>query len=194
MKLGASTLEDIEKDQKAFCNFFTEYALTTLERARLHPRLAPARLVDVHGAWCHDMKRVSNHEPHIEDGLDHFKRAAHLAFWVRRFDPVVEAVDLTKNLADAEGYGLTDAERDFRSLLYGYVNEYLAFDIAYQFCRYYESHKTENPADLSKFNLDREYVVMVCNFLKYKSVSPHALTVVLKSLFFGRQSPHYLPL
>lgn len=186
MKIDASTLVEIEGDKKAFGNFFSEFAMVTLERARLHPRMAPARLLDIHGAWCHDLKRVGDHEPHIEDGLDHFKRSAHLAFWIRRFDPVVEAIDLEKSLADAEGYGLTNDQKDFRNLLYGYVNEYLAFDLAFQFCRYYESHRTDGPVDLSAFKLDREYIAMVCNFLKYKSVSPHSLTVILKSLFYRR--------
>lgn len=186
MKINASTLDSIESDKKAFGNFFSEYAMDTMQGARLLPRIAPARLVDVHGAWCHDMGRVGDHEPLMEEGLDHFKRAAHLAFWIRRFDPVVEAIDLTLNLGDAEGYPLSKDEQDFRDLLYGYVNEYLAFDLAFQFCLYFESHRTENSVDLSGFKLDREYIVMVCNFLKYKSVSPHSLTVILKSLFFGR--------
>ena len=186
MKIDASTLALIEGDKKAFANFFSEFAMVTMEEARLLPRIAPARLIDVHGAWCHDLKRVADHEPQIEDGLDHFKRSAHLAFWIRRFDPVVEAIDLTKNLGDAEGYPLTSDVIEFRKLLYGYVNEYLAFDLAYQFCRYYESNRTDGPVDLTKFKLDREYIVMVCNFLKYKSVSPHSLTVILKSLFHRR--------
>ncbi len=186
MKIDGSTLETITGDKKAFGNFFSEYAMVTLDQARLMPRLAATRLADVHGAWCHDMKRVGDHEPHIEEGLDHFKRAAHLAFWLRRFAPVVEAVDLTLNLGDSEGYPVSKDEQEFRDLLYGYVNEYLAFDLAVSFCCYYESHRTENPVDLSGFKLDREYIAMVCNFLKYKSVSPHSLTVILKSLFFSR--------
>jgi hypothetical protein len=132
------------------------------------------------------MKRVGDHEPNLENGLDHFKRAGHLAFWLRRFAPIVEATDPKKNLADAEGYDLTNDEMALRDLLNGYVNEYVAFDISYNLCRYYEGHKLQNPIDLAAFKLDREYIGMVCNFMKYKSASPHAFTVILKSLFYAR--------
>jgi len=185
MLIESSTLEAIEKDRKSFVDFFSEYALSTMHEARLSPCLSYPRLEDAHGAWVHDLGRVGNHEKHIEEGLDHFKRAGHLAFWLRRFAPVVEARDDQNNLGDAPGYDLTNQEKAFRDILYGYANEYLAFDLAYQFCRFYESQR-ENGPNLSAFKIDRDYIITVCNFLKYKSVSPHALTVILKSLFFGR--------
>ena len=63
MDIDASTLEEIEGNRKSFGNFFSEYAMSVMEEAQLHPRIARARLLDVHGAWCHDMKRVAEHEP-----------------------------------------------------------------------------------------------------------------------------------
>ena len=136
-----------------------------------------------HGAWLSDLKRVNDHEPQLGGGLDHFKRRGHFAFWVRRMSPVVEAIDSTKNIADAEGYPLSVDEIAFRDLLFGYSNEYLAFDLGFQFCRYYEIGKTGGSARAQSLVLSEDYIRMACHFLKYKNVSPHSLYLIYKSLF-----------
>lgn len=175
-------IQEIE-DEKTFCVFVSDYAEAALRPARLFPRLSRQRLIEVHGAWKRDMERVGAHEKQLEDGLDHFKRSGHLAFWMRRFTPIVEAEDLTQNLADAAGYELLDTEREFRDLLFGYVNEYLAFDLGYQFTRFYEQTRLGASDRAKELVLNREYIAMACHFMKYKTVSPHALTMIYKSLF-----------
>jgi hypothetical protein len=128
--------------------------------------------------------RVGKNEPQLRlEGLDHFKQCGHLAFWLRRLSPIVEAHDMTLNLGDAEGYALTDDEREFRKLLLGYCNEYLAFDYAYQICKYYELGKEGGSERAASLIPVREYYVTACQFMKYKNVSPHALHLILKSLF-----------
>ena len=89
------------------------------------------------------------------------------------------------NLGDAEGYPLTVDEKEFRKLLLGYSNEYLAFDYSYQICKFYELGKDGGSDRAANLIPPREYYVTACQFMKYKNVSPHALHLVLKSLFLS---------
>jgi hypothetical protein len=186
MDIRTGDLEAIQ-DEGTFVRFFVDYAQDVLSQARLYPRLSQQRVIEAHGAWLSDLKRVNNHEPQLKkgDGLDHFKRSGHLAFWVRRMGPVVEAIDTTLNLADSPGYDVSEDEAAFRDLLFGYCNEYLAFDLGYQFCRYYEIGKRGGSARAEALVLDEDYIRTTCHFLKYKNVSPHALYLIYKSLFIA---------
>lgn len=140
-------------------------------------------MIEAHGAWVNDLTRVGSYEPQLKDGLDHFKQCGHLAFWLRRLGPIIDADDTTLNLGDAEGYPLSDDEKAFRKLLLGYRNEYLAFDYAFQICLYYEIGQEGGSARASNLHLSREYYQTICQFMKFKNVSPHAMHLILKSLF-----------
>ena len=185
MLFTAGKIEEIEADESAFCTFISQYTEAALSGARLFPKLSRLRLVEVHGAWKRDMERVGAHEKRLEDGLDHFKRSGHLAFWVRRFTPVVEASDTMLNLGDSEGYPLDQNEQAFRDLLFGYTNEYLAFDLGFQFSRFYEINREDATARAPLVRPSVEYIATMCHFLKYKTVSPHAMTMIYKSLFLA---------
>jgi hypothetical protein len=173
-------------DPEEFVRKFCDYATDVLRTCRLLPVASRPRLIEAHGAWANDLDRVGKHEPRLRDeGLDHFKQCGHLAFWLRRLSPIVEAHDTMQNLGDAEGYPLTDDEKAFRKLLLGYCNEYLAFDYAYQICKYYELGKQGGSERAAALVPTREYYVTACQFLKYKNVSPHAMHLILKSLFLS---------
>src|ERR1044071_4432111 len=118
MHIKAGDLEAIE-DEETFVQFFVAYAQHVLQQARLYPRLSRPKVVEAHGAWLSDLKRVNDHEPQLGGGLDHFKRCGHLAFWVLRMGPVIDAIDTTKNVADAPGYAVSADETAFRDLLFG---------------------------------------------------------------------------
>lgn len=180
MDIKAGDLEAIE-DEETFVHFFVDYAQSVMQHARLYPRLSKPRVVEAHGAWLNDLKRVTDRE-RLEEGLDHFKRSGHLAFWVRRMGPVVETVE-TISYQDSPGYELSGDEKAFRDLLFGYCNEYLAFDLGFQFCRYYETGKAGGSERANTLVLGEDYLKTTCHFLKYKNVSPHALFLIYKSLF-----------
>ena len=182
MRIGRSTLSDL-KDPNKFVAIFAEFAEHVLGKARLFPKLSKPRLIEACGAWKNDLDRVGSNEPNLEGGLDHLKHAGHLSFWLRRMSPLVEAIDLTKDFADAEGYPLSDSESAFRRILLPYANEYLAFDFGYQIARYYELAKEGGSSRASNMALSVDYYKTMCHFLKYKSVSPHALHLIYKSLF-----------
>lgn len=183
MKIVDGLLEGIESDEDHFVRTYCEYAESVLRQARLYPKFAKLRIIEAHGAWTNDLHRVTANEANLEDGMDHFKRCGHLTFWLRRMSPLVEALDLTLNLGDAEGHPLAADEKAFRELLFGYANEYLAFDFGYQFCLYYERAKPGGSQRAQNMVLNEDYLRTMCHFLKYKTVSPHAVFLVFKSLF-----------
>ena len=181
MQISEGLLEEIEADEDLFVKFFSSYSEMVLSEARLFPRLSFTRVVDAHGSWRHDLKRVGEYEPAIANGLDHFKRAGHLSFWLRRMSPIIELVDVTTNLGDAEGLPLSADESAFRLVLEAYSNEYIAFDIGLQFCKFYEISLGSSRA--INLILSRDYLVTMSNFMKFKTVSPHAMFLIYKSLF-----------
>ncbi|MEH2481544.1 hypothetical protein V1282_004901 [Nitrobacteraceae bacterium AZCC 2146] len=184
MRIQKGILDAIQ-DCEEFLHSFCEYSEGALLSCRLLPVISKPRLIEAHGAWVNDLSRVGAHEPNLEDGLDHFKRCGHLSFWLRRMGPIVEALDTTKNLGDSAGYDLSRDEIDFRELLLGYCNEYIAFDFSYQICKYYEMGKVPPSPRATAIAPSREYFQTMCQFLKYKNVSPHAMHLIFKSLFLG---------
>jgi len=185
MQISAGILEKIVEDEQAFCDTFIEYTRQTFAHAQLFPKLSMPRLVETRGAWHNDLHRVEEHEPNLENGLDHFKRCGDLAFWIRRMSPLIDAYDIQNNLADGAQPDLLPREARFRELLFGYANEYLAFDFGYQFCSYYEQAKEGGSNRAKNLQLSEDYIRSMCHFLKYKTVSPHALFLIYKSLFLG---------
>lgn len=183
MDVGTETLSSLQ-GRDAFVDAYSRYVTDVLhDGARLYPQFPIQRLHDAHFAWCDDLKRVGENEPLLEKGLDHFKQCGHLAFWLRRSSPLIDVIDETKNFADAEGYPLTDFERQFRELLFAYGNEYLAFDFGYQICRYHERAKPGGSQRAENLTPSVEFYTTTCHFLKWKTVSPHAVFLIYKSLF-----------
>lgn len=182
MRISSNILEEI-KELGAFKRFFENYVQSVLGEARLFPRLSMLRVEEVHGAWLNDLDRVGENERRLTDGLDHFKRAGHLAFWVRRMLPLVEAIDTTSGLGDSEGYPLTQQEKKFRELLFGYHNEYVSFDLGFQICKFYETAVNGENSRAGTLVLTEDFYNTICHFLKYKTVSPHSITMIYKSLF-----------
>ncbi|NEU11300.1 hypothetical protein G3T14_04065 [Methylobacterium sp. BTF04] len=183
MLINAGRLQAIEADENDFVGFYSEYSENILHLARLFPRLSRPRIIEAHGAWTKDLERVGSHENKLYEGLDHFKRAGHLAFWLRRMSPIVEFVDETMNIADGGEYTLDESELKFRDLIAGHANEYMAFDIGFQYCKFYElsvGSKIAGTLDLSE-----DYIRTTCHFMKYKQCSPHSLFMVYKSLFYS---------
>lgn len=167
----------------SFVKIYTDYACSVLQEARLYPKFSKPRLIEARGAWDNDLKRVEEHEPNLTEGLDHFKQAAHLIFWLRRMSPLVELVDTTSNLADSEGLPLTTDEVAFRAILLPYHNEYLAFDFGFQIIKFYELGKSDPSERAETIQLSADYYRTMCHFMKYKTVSPHAINLIYRSLF-----------
>jgi len=132
------------------------------------------RLWDAHGLWLEDLDRLKTYE--LAGGTpDHYKQSGHLIYWLRRSSPVIAMTDI------AGKKKISSDVADFRTLLFRYGNEYLAFDLGFRLCRFFESQKEGLDEDV--FRLKRDYLKAMAQFLKTKNVSPHALYIILKSLF-----------
>jgi hypothetical protein len=179
MIIGFNTIKKIEEDREEFYSLFEMHVREIFGNAGLEPVLQKQRLADIHYSWGRDMTRVGAKEPNLVHGLDHFKRLGHLVFWLRRFSPVVGANEIISNSE------LSESQSKFRRLFVNYANEYPAFDLGFQFCNLYftvHNQKPETPA----VELRPNFVEDMCYFLKYKSVSPHAIAMIYRSIFETR--------
>jgi len=177
------TITSMMADYLAFKASFENYAMEVCwDGCRLQPSMVDRRLRDAYSFWIDDIKRVGEIEPNLEEGLDHFKLCGHLAYWLRRTSPVVEFTDYSSPCEDDEGK-LTPDQEDFKDLLYEYGSEYLAFDLAFNLCMFHEQARADKTERSETLKLSRDYIRMVCHFMKCKHVSPHALTLLFKSLF-----------
>lgn len=187
IKVTSTTLQSVANDYDEFSRFFREYAFRfSVDNARLVPVVSAARLFDAHSFWKADLKRLtfSLHTDSVTP--DHFKQAAHLAYWLRRSGPVIEFFDSRGPMEPVIDKPLEDKYERIRELLFNYGTEYFAFDLGYLICRFYETNRSDGKHMSKDFTLDEEYIQTVCCFLKEKNVSPHALYLLYKSLFYKR--------
>lgn len=185
MKFTANTLTSFQ-DPAEFKRAFIFYATEAMHVAQLHPQFSHLRIDDAWGAWNHDLQRVGEREKKLSDGMDHFKQAGHLAFWIRRMGPVTEAMDLLADMPPEEAEKkLGGVGADYREFLFAYCNEYLAFDFGFNLCRFYELAQEPASDRAKELRLGEDYLRLACNFMKYKTVSPHAMMLVYKSLLLS---------
>jgi hypothetical protein len=180
MLIQPNILPSIRTDLGNFESVFADYAKETAVGALLIPILSAPRISDAHHAWIDDLKRIEEREVNLGDGLDHFKQCGHLAYWLRRFAPVVDYQDIAKQYTGEDLYA---NERELRKLLEEYGTEYIAFDLGFQICEYYERERVDRKASVRDIPVDMEYLTTVCHMLKFKHVSPHAIFLIYKSLF-----------
>ena len=185
MQITSETLSTIIDSEDGFVTVFKRYTEEVLRSAVLIPVLSKLRLKDAYGSWKNDLARVGDNEKHLTEGLDHFKQAGHLAFWLRRMSPLIEAYEIEGNYQDGQTYDVNGLAIDFRRLLFAYGNEYLAFDFAFQIVSFYEHSRSDRTGNGTAVRLSRDYYETICHFLKFKNVSPHALHLIYKSLFNG---------
>lgn len=165
------------KDRKWFIDCVAAHFTNHHQIMRVNVRLSARRLQDAHSFWLGDEQRILQTEMSSSLELDHFKQAAHLAYWLRRSSPIVEIIDNSNS-----GFENIDENREFH---YKYANEYSAFMFGYDICRFFEAHRVDSGVFANDFELDEDYVAVMCQFLKAKNVSPHALFLIYKSLFFN---------
>jgi hypothetical protein len=184
-KIDENTLARILTEFEQFKAFITEYIDDfALRGARLFPKYSVSRLKDAHHFWTQDIQRISKFSLNGKTP-DHFKQAAHLTYWLRRSGPVIDYLDAI-NPQDGVAEPPTAQENAVRDLLFNYSSEYLAFDLGYQVCRFYELGRLPVGAHPPAFDIDMDYILTMCCFLKEKNVSPHALYLTFKSLFYKR--------
>jgi hypothetical protein len=140
--------------------------------------MAASSILEAHTQWRGDLERISEFE--LNDGIpDHFKQAGHLAYWLRRCKPIYE-LNENKSYPPAGTKEDVDFTTDGQELLLKYANEYLAFSLGYHICLL---HTITDEKEAKEFRIDKNYLEIVCQFLRNKNVSPHALYLIYRSLF-----------
>jgi hypothetical protein len=178
MQIDDKTLPSL-KDFEVFKITFENYAAEVTRGALLKPVFSLPRLRDAHYAWLGDLKRLGETEDHLKDGPDHSKQCGHLAYWLRRQNPIVEYEDWHVSQEDPYIYPDEEKKRDF---ITRYGSEFLAFDFGFQICSYYAQERLDkSKTDMPRISM--EYLTNICHMLKFKHVSPHALYLIYESLF-----------
>jgi hypothetical protein len=132
-----------------------------------------ARMAQAREGWIQDVDRGKAED---SDELDHFKQAGYLAYWLRR-RVIINAIDHLANRVD-------DAStKNFVQ----FGNEIASFQVGFRICLTYEAEARGGPArvdQLSQIYLDPSFVLDVAKLLHYKNVSPHALYLIYRALFY----------
>lgn len=148
------------------------------------PKISEFQSHQAQERWVTDIENIK----HKENGgreLDHFKLAAHLAFWLKRFSPIAS---FQKN-ADLAIAGVK--LRDNGDYIYSYGNTQAAFLIGFDICAYWEAvdekcseRYGENLTPFS-FSIKHhpDFLQNMSYVLADKSSSPHALYLIYKALF-----------
>jgi hypothetical protein len=143
----------------------------------LKVELCPVRLNEAHKLWLEDLRRVSKRE--MRDGiLDHFKQSAHLVFWLKRQSPAIYW-----DTSEVDFINISRADRYLIDFLLRYGNEFVPFRLGYETSLFYECFCKGMARQPSRYAIGPTYVREVCHLLKTKSVSPHALYLIYRSLF-----------
>jgi hypothetical protein len=171
---------DVLKDQATFVELVDNYFRSIFTPLFLDISIAEARLREAHIHWQRDLKRVENIE-YDGDELDHFKHCGHLAYWLRRFSPIVECYATPQSGQISAGNDLLSELEEQQKILYQYANQYSAFELGFRIVRFFEWNKV-NP-NRTLIHPDRDFVITACHVLKEKNISPHSLHLIYRALF-----------
>lgn len=183
MQLNGTTLQCMKDSYEDFNNIYTRFSIEQLEEVCLFPRLAEDRLIQARKAWKKDIKRSTHHEKNLSDGPDHFKQAGYLAFWLRKYLPIISINDEKDNFSDAPGYDLSADQKEVRKTFGRYWNEYVAFNFGFQLVKLYEMGRNDIDSEPNDLKLSRDFYRDMANVMKYKAISPHSLNMIYRSLF-----------
>ena len=161
-------------DEGKFREFIRQEYDYEVGRCGLSPRLSRAALHDVHQCYRHDIRRLDKKMK--TSSPDHFKHAGFLAYWLRRHNPI------RGWNSDSRDDVLAPVKKEERDFLLNYRHVYLAFWLGYKICLFYERETISEGQTLPVLN--KSYTESVCYLMKYKSISPHAMWLIYRSLFF----------
>lgn len=146
------------------------------------------RTLDAFDAWRRDAEawlgEMNRHQG--TTGLDHFKHAGILAFWLRR-RLVIERIQFLDPQMESGVRDPSPTQERFVE----FANELSSFFLGFHFCLRYEFD--ERRWDLETGHLDDDYVATIATLLKRKNVSPHAMYLIYKSLFVDLEPDKWTP-
>lgn len=163
------------KTQNAFGDLIKREFDECSRDAALEPEYSVDLLHDAYQSYQWDVERLDDNMPN-SPSPDHFKLSGYLAYWLRRNSPILRWKPTTAE------HRINEDEKEFRQFIFDYGRVYHPFMLGYRICWFFERNKeTESPILKS---IDGDYINTVCYYMKYKSVSPHSLGLLYRSLFF----------
>lgn len=183
-------LRTIKKDRDSFIKCVTGNYIAIADEYGFNACLSKSRLINAHVFWCDDLERLKKDGSVAEptEELDHFKHAAFLTFWLRRFHPL-EKIDI--NSLDASD----PVVRSLHSWFSLYGNEICALSMGIKICTAFTIAEIASRSDvhllLSKDELLRNTIISprfeadAIMMLKHKNNSPHSIYLIFKALYSG---------
>ena len=143
------------------------YEFEASQAAELNLSFSDTELGEAHSRYLSDIAHVEAMQP----SPSHFTHAGFIVYWLSRFNPVSLRI----------GEYLPDGQEEERDFLQSYGHVALAFALGFNICHNFERGKGDNtPLPF----LDKNYVNDACYLMKYKSIPPHAIGFIYRSLFF----------
>lgn len=181
MKINSSIFQNL-RNETSFIKIVSEfYSDTGLSAGlKLQSSISKYSLYEAWESWGHDMGNIAKNSMAASKNKkqpepDHFKHAGTLAFWLRRTSPIImDKITLVQH--DIQDDYLTVDDNLF---MLDYTNEYFAFIFGLELCNFFERQQPE----YTEPKITKDYIQMLCYFLKYKHVSPHAMIMIYRSLF-----------
>jgi hypothetical protein len=175
--IDVATIHDLA-DPRFFIDFFEHHARQYSELNGTHASFYKGRILDAYEHARADLNRLAaeiDGNGHDAVEPDIFKRCGFICFWLRRSQPFVYALPVRQYPAGSE-------RREAQSLFCRCPNEVFAFDMMFRVCAGYEG-AVRGDGSIAAARLDRYYLNDACMFLRNKSVSPHSLYLIYRSLF-----------
>lgn len=164
-KDAETVLKKIANSPEEFEEFVMERFRHYSAQASFEPDFSKSLFTDAHHCYTEDIKRLPS-------GGDCFERCGCLAYWLRRNSPEMDWAEIKKHKSD-----LSKNEKEEREMVFQYGRQYHAFFLGYEICWNMKHKKQFTGINLS-------YAESVCRLMKYKSISPHAMGMIYRSLFF----------
>ena len=175
LTITSAIFEELADSEKEFAKkvrvFYTDFC----RGAGYEPAWIDARLDDAWVAFQRDKQDVRKSLPKGSPGGDHFKLCGILVYWLRRYAPVADMRDLSMNIAALPG-----ADK-LQPLLQKYPSELPAFEMGLTICDFFAENAANGGTDRPGVDLD--YYEAVCYLMKFKSISPHSMGMIYRSLF-----------
>ena len=161
------------REEKRFRIFVCREFDYEAAKVGLEPHYSPDLLYDAWQSYMWDIDRLDGNMPTVPD---HFKHCGYLAYWLQRHSPVTgwEAV--------RDAHKITKEEDAARDLIFSAGRAYHAFSLGYRICFFFEKNK-ESEIRLPR-PINADYIRHISYYMKYKNVSPHAMGLVYRSLFW----------
>lgn len=146
--------------------------------------IAADRLEEVRAHWMRDTDRI---EIDGDSTPDHFKQAGFLCYWLRRR----QTVSLSSRKI------ISEQHQQIQDLYLMNGNEITAFLVAFRLAAYFEFKdqidSVENiEQEISGLHLSHAFVSDIAVLMKNKNLSPHALYITLRGLFYNLSAPRRL--